>query len=471
MLSQDMHRRGPLRRPRRARPRPIALPWSLDVFCASVAIFALALLPMLGSISALLFLLSGMGLIVTGPDAVYRALRREWLIVAMVTWCVISFVWSDYPSITLRHAIQLALTVLISLAIFQRIPARTFLKIVLGAMLAAGILSLASGNTRADGLGYLGIYASKNALASSMGLLCLIALAVLFDRRMGGGWRFLALIGAGLGMLLLIMGQSAGALVAIILSVGAIGPILLLQRLAPLARLVVIVLVTVLIAALGVMLSTMADTLSTMFLNLTGKDVTLTGRTDLWMIAFDEIAARPFLGAGFQAVWVHGNPLAEQLWDRFGIAARSGFHFHNTLISNAVEIGLIGIALQIAVLMVTVWLTLSWTIRLRTAASLFFGIFIVRQVLTMGIEVVFFAQFDLITILMVGALYYARSYRLQNPLPQVGRPGPRPMRGRMVTVRAVPVSPAPGKSASVAAMPPKAQPGRGAPGTGSRIGH
>ena len=104
----------------------------------------------------------------------------------------------------------------------------------------------------------------------------------------------------------------------------------------------------VLSAAVAVLLSSMTDELAKAFLDLTGKDITLTGRTDLWAVAFQEIAERPVLGTGFQAFWVQGNPLAEQLWAMFGIGSRAGFHFHNTLISNTVEIGLVGATLQAA---------------------------------------------------------------------------------------------------------------------------
>ena len=47
-----------------------------------------------------------------------------------------------------------------------------------------------------------------------------------------------------------------------------------------------------------------ADTLAELaclFLDLTGKDITLTGRTDLWTVALVQISERPLLGVGFQA--------------------------------------------------------------------------------------------------------------------------------------------------------------------------
>jgi hypothetical protein len=78
----------------------------------------------------------------------------------------------------------------------------------------------------------------------------------------------------------------------------------------------------------------------------TGKDITLTGRTDLWRVGLEQIAERPWLGQGYQAFWQPGNPEAEHLWRAFGIESRTGFHFHNLYLSNAVEIGIPGAALQ-----------------------------------------------------------------------------------------------------------------------------
>ncbi|MEE2859436.1 MAG: O-antigen ligase family protein [Paracoccus sp. (in: a-proteobacteria)] len=402
----DMRRQRPAR-------RGLQLTWSPDVLAATVAIGALALVPLLESLSALAFLAAGMWLIVTGPDRMLRVIRQEWLVVLMAVWCLSSFTWSDYPALTIRYGLQLFLTILIVIAICDRIPVRILTKIVLATHLVAGVLSLASGRAREVG-GFLGIYGSKNALSAAMGLLFLVSFAVLLDRRMSWLWRGLGVVGSILGLMLLVMGQSTGALAAVVAAVLAVGPILLLQRLNAPTRVIVVVLSVVLTASVVVMLSTMIDTLALMFLDATGKDVTLTGRTDLWRIAFGEIVNRPFLGAGFQAVWVHGNPLAEDLWQEFGIKGRSGFHFHNTLISNAVEIGLIGAILQASIFFMGLWYSLKWTIGSHSGPSLFLALFMVRQLMSMGVEVVFFFQFDILTLLTIAALYYGRNFSLSQ---------------------------------------------------------
>lgn len=404
----------PLTAPHRPR-RPVAhpgwtIPWSPEVALAFLSLFALGFQPMLGGKGVLLFLLGGAGLIALRPGAFLAALRQEWLVVLMALWCLMSFAWSDYPSLTIRHGAQLILTIAVVLAICQRLAPMTFVKIMLLTQGAAMLVSLASGRTRVDGQGFLGIYGSKNALSGASSLLIILSVAVLTDRRIGRVWRLLAGLGLVLGTMLMLMGKSTGALVATAAVIMTFGLIVLLQRLKPTVRLVSVIMALVLMAAVGIVLYSMADTLAEMFLKATGKDLTLTGRTELWQVAFGEIAKRPWLGAGFQAVWVPGNPVAEAMWAKFGIRGKSGFHFHNTLISNAVEIGLIGIALQAAVFFGALARVLAWAIRAPSAASIFFALFMVRQLSSMGVEVVFFFQFDLSTVMTVAAVFYGHRF-------------------------------------------------------------
>lgn len=418
------------RLPTRGR-RGWTISYSPFTLAAFVAVFGLAFIIPLGSKGALLFLMGGMAMAALRPGETLAALRREWLLVLLALWCVMSFAWSDYPSITLRHGIQLVLTVGIAVAIAYRLAPLAFVKVLFVASSLAGLASLASGRSRADGMGYLGIYASKNALANASALLIIVALALLLDRRLPARWRLSALGSLLLGTMLLVMGKSSGALVSTMGVVLAFGAIVLLQRLAPHVRLVVVAMTVVLAAALGIILSFFAAELSQMFLDLTGKDVTLTGRTDLWAVAFQKITAQPALGVGFQAFWVQGNPLAEQLWAMFGIGGRSGFHFHNTLISNTVEIGLVGATLQAVIFFAALVSSLTWAIRSPSAASVFFALFMVRQFLLMWIEVVYFFQFELSSVITIAAVCYGHAFRnAQRTLPRgqaatapKGRPG------------------------------------------------
>ncbi|WP_169712132.1 O-antigen ligase family protein [Paracoccus contaminans] len=395
---------------------------------AFVAIFALAFIPVLGGRGALLFLVAGSLLVLSRPGASLAGLREDWMFMLMGLWCLISFIWSDYPSLSLRYGIQLCLTVVIGSAIISRLTPTAFVKILFVTSSLEGIASLLSGRTRADGMGYLGIYASKNALASAMAMLIIVAIAVLIDRHLPRRWRLPALFSLLLGSMLMVMGKSAGALVSTFGLVLFLGLILLLQRLAPYVRLIAITLMLVLAVFVGLVISSMSAELAQGFLELTGKDITLTGRTDLWAVALEQIARHPLLGVGFQAFWVHGQPMAEQLWAQFGINSRAGFHFHNTLLSNTVEIGVIGTTLETVPFFLGVYLSVVWVLRSRSAASIFFALFMVRLVILMSIEVAYFYQFGTVTITIMAALRYGRAARRngRSALPRHARPAPIP---------------------------------------------
>ena len=410
---------GPLMSNRRMarRGRRRTLSYSPEAIAAFVAIFGLSFIPLLGSKGALLFLMAGMAQVALRPGETLGALRREWLIALVALWCVMSFAWSDYASLTMRYGIQLCLTVMICVAIAYRLSPMTFVKIVFLASAMTGVASLLVGRTRADGMGYLGIYASKNALANASSVLIIVALAVLVDRRLSARWRLPALASLLMGAMLLVMGQSSGALVSTLGVVVVFCAIVMLQRMTPHMRLVTIALTVVLVAAIAVLLSSISDQLARIFLDLTGKDITLTGRTDLWAVAFEQIADRPFLGVGFQAFWVHGQPLAEQLWADFGISTRQGFHFHNTIISNAVEIGVPATVVQTFIFFGAAGACLSWAIRSPSAASVFFALYMVRLCMLMWIEVVYFYQFSIGTGIIIAAICYGHRSKAEARAP------------------------------------------------------
>ena len=162
-----------------------------------------------------------------------------------------------------------------------------------------------------------------------------------------------------------------------------------------------------------------------------GKDSTLTGRTYLWSQGWAAAAQAPFFGVGYQAYWVQGFSEAERLWEEFYIGSRSGFHFHNTFIEVAVELGLFGVALITAVMLRTFAGHLRRVIgdaRNETSFVLFglVAMFLVRA----------FVEVDVINPYVVGSflLFYsagrlasARPARQRAVAPMGGPPHPRPV--------------------------------------------
>ncbi len=75
---------------------------------------------------------------------------------------------------------------------------------------------------------------------------------------------------------------------------------------------------------------------------LIGKDPTLNGRGPIWEAARGLIAARPWLGYGFQGFWLPGDRAVEQIWANIGWHAP---HAHNGLLELLIETGVVGLAL------------------------------------------------------------------------------------------------------------------------------
>jgi O-antigen ligase len=76
-----------------------------------------------------------------------------------------------------------------------------------------------------------------------------------------------------------------------------------------------------------------------MFLDILGKDQSLSGRTDLWPLVMYCIAQRPMLGWGLMAFWSPTNPAAYQISWTLGWPVPEA---HNGLLEMLLEVGLLG---------------------------------------------------------------------------------------------------------------------------------
>jgi len=387
-------------------PHGMVLTLAPSVTLAAAAVICLVFVPQLGGLGAMGFLAFGLCLVLRKPWALVAEIRAYRLLYIIPAWCAFSVLWSAEPALTLRYSLQLGATFMVVIAMACRLSPLSFFRVVLGAYAAAALASVAFGAVRADGGGWIGVFGSKNSFATAMSVLVLAGLALALDRGQTPAGRVLgaaALVG---GTALLGLGQSAGASLATLV-VGGLGcGIYLFRRLsrrqkraaAVLCGAVTLLLLTVILAE--------RSQLMALVLQGTGKDVTLTGRTDLWKEAWRQIASAPLLGQGYQAFWVQGHPVAEQLWADFDIASRRGFHFHNLYLSNMVEIGVIGVTLQLAAFFGALGLCLVWAVRDPRVETVFLAMLMLRLTLISAVEVPVYFQFDVNTVFAVAALVF-----------------------------------------------------------------
>ena len=374
---------------------------------AVMALAGLVFVPAIGSFGALLFLAGGVALAGLRPGMMLTLALRYWPAVLLAVFCTLSFTWSREPAISFRFGLQLAATVIATLAICGRLSPRVFAETIFWLLVLSMAASVLFGEVRADIGAWIGIYGSKNAFAGAAATFTAVSFALALSRQGGRGLRMAAAGGTLFGLVLVVLAQSVGALALLVPTLLAIILVMAVPRMGPAMALFLAAFAGLALVLAGLAVSAYARPLMDLVLETTGKDLTLTGRTDLWDVAADLIAQRPLLGVGFQAFWVQGHADAEALWLMFGIEGRSGFNFHNMYISNAVEIGVLGVLLQCLVLFGAGVQTARWAIRTGEAVPALFFALTFMVILASVIEVQLFFQFSLRTVLVLAAFVYA----------------------------------------------------------------
>lgn len=378
----------------------------IDAILCFLPIAALALIPVLGSLGALLFLAFGGLLIASRPLHSIRSLVDWWPLLLLPAYCVASILWSQYPGESLRYGIQLSITLAIAIVMAQRITAAQMVRCLFAALGLVAILCLLAGRTRADGT-WLGVFESKNDFAVFVAVFAILSAGVLIDARNKGWLRALGFAGLVIAPMLLLRAQSAGATAATAPAVAATFAALLIGRLTYAQKVFVIAAGLIVAAATALVFVTYGGELLALLLESSGKDATLTGRTELWAAGFAYIAENPWLGVGFHAFWVEGNGPAEQLWQMFDQRSGAGFSFHNLYISNTVELGLVGIVLQLFAIYGAIGMLTFLALRRFDAATATFLGFMVLIVLRSFLEVDVFIEFNLRGMMVYFAFIYA----------------------------------------------------------------
>ena len=375
---------------------------------AATALAALVFVPAVGTLGALVFLAAGMLLCLLRPGEMISKGLRHWPVLVLPVLCVLSFSWSREPAISLRMGIQLLATAIVVVAICRHLSARAFLCTLFLCMGVSMLVSLLFGEVRSDIGARIGIYGSKNAFAGAAATFTILAFGMAMTSGAGRILRLLGLFAVGAGTLLVVSAQSVSAILFLVPALLALVIVMKIHRLGALPAWLVVTFASLGAVLVGLALQANWSTVSDFVLQATGKDLTLTGRTELWAAAMALIGERPVFGVGYQAFWVQGHADAETLWFMFGIEGRSGFNFHNMYLSNAVEIGIPGAILQAVLLLGTAVYAGMWAIRTGHAvpATLFALVFV--AVMGSAVEVPLFFQFSLRTVLVFAALIYAR---------------------------------------------------------------
>lgn len=276
-----------------------------------------------------------------------RTLASSRLLLAIPGWGLLSVIWSDFPAESLYRGGEYASLILCTVIMANSVSPKSFVRgLIIGCSLTL-LASLISGKYGVDpfsgNYSLVGLFGSKNMVglfAEMLIMLCFIGLYFEQGFLYKGIWCVSPLL---LGFLCLFLSKSASSVMSLVAAFGFIVALSLLAKLPRQFRLLGLAYFIVILASgAGVVYAFDGQD---DILQFFGKSRTLTGRTTLWEIGMTHGMQAPILGHGFGAFWVQGFAPAEALWYRFGIALRTGFHFHNLYIEAFVELGAVGVIL------------------------------------------------------------------------------------------------------------------------------
>jgi exopolysaccharide production protein ExoQ len=275
----------------------------------------------------------------------YLLLKEKWILL-LILLAIASVGWTYAPDVTPRRLIGLVGTTMVGVYLAARYDLQQQMKIFSKSICVAIALSIlfAIALPKYGVMGGLhagdwrGIYIHKNVLGKIMTLgLCIFWLRLqATEGRVNQGDRRNLLIWSGLAMFLLLMTTSSSSIVNVIF-IWVASVVLSVLKLRP--RIMVPAVIIMVFAAVitSVLLSANAEFL----VGLMGKNLTLSGRTDIWASVLRMISQNLWFGYGYSGFWNGHFSEAAEVWrdTKWSVP-----HSHNGPLDLLLDLGLVGLS-------------------------------------------------------------------------------------------------------------------------------
>jgi len=257
--------------------------------------------------SAALLMLRGV------PTWFPRLMAGAWPLLLLTGLALISVGWSDAPSTTMRRAIALLLTTGFAFYVVARFEAEEFIKILAVsfaafftiAILAAALPGVGITPTGQHEGAWRGLTGQKNEFGRTCGLALTFFLVLTVAARPRMQRQYIVTAAAALAMLILSTSKTPITATAVGLGGTAINCILLrgqIGRLRFAGEIRAFLLVTI-VAVVSVSVFWLVP----LIVEAMGRDLTFSGRTELWKWAIGITADSPWFGSGYRGFWNDHN--------------------------------------------------------------------------------------------------------------------------------------------------------------------
>ncbi|MFQ3616055.1 MAG: O-antigen ligase [Cyanobacteriota bacterium] len=279
---------------------------------------------------------------------VVQRLFRNPFILLILGLVMCSILWSAQPNLTQTRAIALLGTTLFGIYFGTRFSPKeqlNILAITFGTILFLSLVFVVAlpkygimSGTHAGA--WRGIFIHKNPFGQSMVLSSLIFLS-LSSTKSRNSW--VPMLGLAISAFMIVMSASSSSLINFVTLI----LIFIVIKVALWPEQIMIPVVCIL-GAVGCFTSLFLVDLLELVVGSVGKDLTLTGRADIWPIVIRQGLQRPILGYGYSGFWGDWNSPGAAVWKDYGWLAPNA---HNGFIDLWIQLGFVGTAIFIVCLL------------------------------------------------------------------------------------------------------------------------
>jgi O-antigen ligase len=279
-------------------------------------------------------------------------IKREKFFFIFLAWCFLTVLWSDHSFVSFKRYIQFLTTVTIPLSFFiYSKNSEKAIRIFYYILAAYVIVSIATIFTIPMARNEYGIWRGIHTDKNGFGQICLMALILFcinYPRSVSLKDKVINLFFILSSFVLLIGARSTTALLTLIILViiwilfqvdKIFEPIGIRKTISVLLTLGGIILVVLILNFLPEKIESAVG--------VTGKDLTFTGRVDIWKDIWNYAEDHFFWGAGFRGFWVINSPRLEELYQ---IYIWLPIQSHNGYLDLLNEVGAIGAVLFLLML-------------------------------------------------------------------------------------------------------------------------
>jgi len=350
----------------------------------------------------------------------------------LAVYVVSSVLWSDYPEITARAALEFASMIVCTIIMSRVVETESFVKgVILGAIfvLASTIVNGTYGRDYFTGeYTLVGLLGSKNQVGLFAEIGFFTSLIYMFAARRIKDKILYSLCPLMFFSFCLYLSHSATSVASLTIVLAVTYSMYGLTKISVGKRKIVFAIGA--IFAVIIVMAAIAAEAEVIFLDLLGKNATLTGRTYLWGEGIKNGLNNPILGDGYAAFWVPGRLAAEQYWFQFQMFGRTGFHFHDLYIQTFVDLGAIGLFIMLYLIFSNCTKSLRLIIRNGAGLEMFFCLGMALMFLIRA-----FVEVDFLGPFTIGCmLFYSIAPRLAAQVKEDSTRTPAKSRAKLIRI-------------------------------------